>query len=432
MTLLGAVALVIAVVGIALRQHPIRAAALGLSAGVPASAGIAIGPVAVPVFVLVAALSIWTGTTRQRSGAGTATLLLAIFAAWSIVITAIGPWVFPDIPVLTPAKGIDDQVHAPSSLQYSLGNASQVVYLVAGLLAARFLCLTRTGLQALVVAAWTGTILSAARGVLRSLGRDGTAWVFDTLSVDYSSAQDERLRGVFAEPSELAAFSLAVAAFAGTRALSVQDRRARTGAAALFAIALCNLFASASGTAVAAGCAVFVILATSAARRFAASGGRDADVAALVLCVVTFAAVSVGGQLAAPLVGIVDEKLGSQSFDSRTAADEIGIRVFLDTWGLGAGLGSNRSSSFLVTLLSTTGAVGVAAFGSAVLLLVVRGSRSRSSAALSAGLLGLLVAKSVSAPDLSTPLLWLLIAASLQVDGALHCPPRTREFSTRM
>lgn len=414
MTLLGALAIALALSGVVLRRPALRAAALGVGAGVPASAGVTVGPVALNVFVSVAMVVACTAAPpRGARLRDPAVSLLVAFVCWAIVVTAIGPWVFSGIPVLTPGKGVDAQVHAPSALEYSIGNASQVVYLLAACAAARFLWRTGTAPVALLTAAWTGSALSALRGGLRTVGLDRTGWLFDTLPVDYSSDGDTRLRGVFAEPSELAAFSLAIMAFAAVSTARAPDAPRRTRSGALFALAAGDLLASASGTAVAAGCVVAATLVTSFAARFVASGGRHAGVVALTFLTVGFTAVGAGPQLVEPVVRIVEEKVGSQSFDSRTAADEIGLRVFGETMGLGAGLGSDRSSSFLVTLLATTGAVGAATFAAAVLSLLYRSARAPTATPVAAALLGLVVAKAVSAPDLATPLLWVLLAVSI-------------------
>lgn len=430
MTAVGGVALLLAVAGLVLRRPALCASALGFGAGVPATAGVSIGPVALSAFVVVALLL--AVAPAPRSGAPVQDVgvsLLIAFSCWALLVTAIGPWAFAGVPVLTPGKGVDDQVHAPSSLAYAIGNAAQVTYLLAGLAAARHLWRTGTAPLALSVAAWTGSALSAARGLLKAAGADVTAPFFDTLDISYSAPGDDRLRGIFSEPSELAAFSLAVVAYAAVRTARAEDARVRRWSFALFLLAATNLFASASGTAVVAGCVVAAILASSFAVRFFASGGRHAGPISVALLALVFIGTTSGPQLLEPLMRIVDDKIGSQSLDARSAADAIGLQVVRETSGIGAGLGSNRSSSFLVTLASSTGIVGLALFGGAVLSLLCRSSRLAAATPAAAGLLGLLVAKSVSAPDLATPLLWVLLATCVHHAAAREPePPQLRSL----
>jgi len=419
MTLLGGLAVACAVAGIVLRRPGLRAVALGFGAGVPASAGVVVGPVALSVFVVVAAV---VGCSPgPRIGArlqDAAVSLLVAFGVVALVVTAVAPWVFAGTPVLEPGKGVDLQVHAPASLTFTIGNAAQCVYLVTAVAAARFLWRTGTAPIALLVAAWTGTVLSAVRGVLRALALDRTAWLFDTLGSTYSGEGDTRLRGVFAEPSELAAFALAVVAFAAVRTVRRADGGHRTADRVLLVVAGGDLLASASGTAVVAGCLTAAALVAVFLVRFVRSGGVHAAPVALTILAVAFVTVAAGSDALTPAAEIVGDKLTSQSLDARSAADAIGMTVLTATSGFGAGLGSNRSSSFLVTLLSTTGVTGTVLFLAAVLGLVWRSARTATAAPAAAGLFGLLVAKTVSAPDLSTPLLWVLLGTCVQLGGA--------------
>jgi len=421
MTSLGLLALMCSAAAIALRRPRFHAAALGFAAGVPASAGFTVGAVSVPLFTTVALVT--TASFAISRGAALPPLrdvgcsLLVAFVCWSLVLTVVGPWAFSGLPVLEPRKGVDEQVHAPSALHFTVSHAAQAVYLVSAVLAGRFLWRSGTASLALSTAAWTGTVLSAARGVLRSRGLDRTAPIFDTLAVDYSSDRDTRLRGVFAEPSELATFSLAVLTFAAVSTLQAPTRRKRVSSAVLALLAMVNLLASGSGTAVAGGVVVTVGMSALIARRFVASHGRHTPAVVLMVLAISFVTVWFGPDLVEPVGRLVTDKLGSQSFNARSAADGIGLDVVARTRGLGAGLGSNRSSSFLVTLSSTTGVLGLALFAASIVAVVRAASVRRAAVPAAAGVLGMLVAKAVATPDLSTPLLWILIATCFDLAG---------------
>ena len=58
------------------------------------------------------------------------------------------------------------------------------------------------------------------------------------------------------------------------------------------------------------------------------------------------------------LNGILFDKLNSGSGINRTSADIFSWNLFLDTYGLGVGLGSHRTSSFLFNMLSNVGLFG--------------------------------------------------------------------------
>ena len=64
----------------------------------------------------------------------------------------------------------------------------------------------------------------------------------------------------------------------------------------------------------------------------------------------------------AVLTNVTVSKGESGSFINRTAADLYSLQLLLRTYGLGVGLGSNRSSSLLTTLISNVGVGGILAF----------------------------------------------------------------------
>jgi hypothetical protein len=428
MTVLGVALLLLGAVALLRRDPRCIAVALGAGAGLPATAGVSLGGISVNLFVLACVFAaVGWATTRTRTVTSAAVTFLVAFAVWSTAATLLGPWAFHGVPVLLPENGIDEQVKAPSALAVTVSNLAQPAFLWASMLAVLFLVRTGTARTALWTAAWTGVGGSLVRGLLKAVGADVTGPVLDTLDIDYSAPGDPRLRGVFAEPSELATFSLGVAVLAVVTVATTTGRR-RAWAAVLAVLAVAALLASASGTAVAASGIVLAGLLAVVLLRWVASQGRGTPWIVLSVIVVAIAALAAGERLLGPVLGIVDDKIGSQSYDSRTAADALGIRVLWDTWGLGAGLGSNRSSSFAVTLLSTVGIPGVLLFVCAIGAVTVGAVRHRRLIAPMAGLLALLVAKSIAAPDLSTPLLWLLVAATLPVvrtEAARHATSTT-------
>lgn len=78
-------------------------------------------------------------------------------------------------------------------------------------------------------------------------------------------------------------------------------------------------------------------------------------------------------------------KLDTQSGIERSSWNEYGLRAFFDSAMLGAGAGSVRASSFLVAVLATSGLIGaglMVAFITSLALNVMRGARSRETAAV--------------------------------------------------
>lgn len=108
-------------------------------------------------------------------------------------------------------------------------------------------------------------------------------------------------------------------------------------------------------------------------------------------------------------------KLHSQSGEARFYADSLALSTLKQTYGLGVGVGSLRSSSFLVGLAGTTGLHGLVLFLTFVtaLFLHLKQEASKEARAILFGLLGCIIGWALSVPDSAIPLFWLLAGAAL-------------------
>jgi hypothetical protein len=111
-----------------------------------------------------------------------------------------------------------------------------------------------------------------------------------------------------------------------------------------------------------------------------------------------------------PGAHLVALKLSSHSGAVRTTADSVNVRALWDSWGLGTGVGSTRSSSFLATFAACTGLPGLACLAAFLGVLIVRGARSPlpEIRAASLGVGGLTLGWLIAVPDLTLALVWLL------------------------
>ncbi len=114
------------------------------------------------------------------------------------------------------------------------------------------------------------------------------------------------------------------------------------------------------------------------------------------------------------------------SYEVRANADRMAWRIFLDTYGLGAGLGSHRCNSGFLTLLAGTGLLGTLAFAwlmAGVTRGPLAGTRdAEAGKALRWAVLGLLACHVAAVPDLQSLPLWtctgLLIGMRLAARAA--------------
>jgi len=108
---------------------------------------------------------------------------------------------------------------------------------------------------------------------------------------------------------------------------------------------------------------------------------------------------------------LIFDKLSSGSGAARLFADKTAMLNFADSYGLGVGVGSARASSFLTTLLATSGLIGFILFFAAVRSILRAVDRQHQNAAFSfaACASGILLGASLGVPDTTIPLLWILL-----------------------
>jgi hypothetical protein len=231
-----------------------------------------------------------------------------------------------------------------------------------------------------------------------------------------------RLNGPFLEPSALAYFFGGFLFYVWKR-----DRiRSTFWSVGLIGSTLACIFLAYSTTGYAI-LAVFIALATldllaNLLRRqwtVPRSGYYRLAIAALMLVAATGSVILVAEHwsgLERIFREAITEKAETESFQSRTGADLMAVRVLAQTWGLGLGLGSHKPNSLLLTLLSNLGIVGTAAFA-IFLWNILRRCPSEHAVAVNGHLMtsaplrffivGLLAAHSVSNPNLNEVVLWV-------------------------
>lgn len=113
---------------------------------------------------------------------------------------------------------------------------------------------------------------------------------------------------------------------------------------------------------------------------------------------------------------LVLSKSTSDSGMQRSAWNAQGWRNFLETWGLGVGLGTNRTSSFPLALLSNLGVPGVAFYLMFIVSVfgarqgIPRSYRNDIRSAAQIGCISLLVGSVLSGPSIDQTLLFYVLA----------------------
>lgn len=249
----------------------------------------------------------------------------------------------------------------------------------------------------------------------------------------------DRISSPFSEPSYGSAFFAATFAGFLAWALLSHTRSWTAGALALIsAVAMLNTVGSTGW--VAGTCALVVIVLWAAVRSVShrqrlKTGASLAMRLGVALCAVglVFAALwqSPSGKMFAATTQIfIINKTTDLKRNARYLSDVRALELTRQTHGLGTGLGSNRSSSFITSLLSNTGVPGALAFLGMVASLLWRYVRSPllsgpqyfASAALATAML----AVALSIPDLNLPFLWAFVFLAF-----VFCPgPPTGQSTT--
>ncbi len=308
--------------------------------------------------------------------------VFALLTLWICGAALLTPRLFEGATSVFSLSRSLDADGSMTPLHPTSGNISQVVYAIGGFAIA---CATSAfakragGYAALLSALVLATALDLGFAVLDLVtSATQTGFVMDlvhTANYAFLTSDDiggvKRISGSFSEASAFASFSLMLLGV--NFPLYVKRVRPRfTGPASAALAGLIALSTSSSGY---LGLFVFTagFLAYVAAVTLFAGRKRPATIAVAVLggglllgaCVVLFlpAVVDVARNV---LEQSLLNKATSDSAIERGSWNRQAWQVFLDTDGIGAGIGATRTSSYLLLLLSNLGAVGFVLFAALV------------------------------------------------------------------
>jgi hypothetical protein len=374
-----------------------------------------------------------TLTAIRPKDARLATLCLSAFAVYAIASAFTLPWIFEGIKVLSPRSGLDIQYLNPSTLRWSLSNAGQAGYMLMNFAVFLFLVLRVHGdrdhafthLLLLGIGLWLiGFALfqhisvlyfpNDAYNALYTLSHN------NPVSTSYP-VTTARTNSFFLEPSFFGGFAAALAILG----MNVHMYSGRTlplllalagGYAVLTSVSATGYVAFVAGVLVTGAFVVIRLLRTRASPPDRQAARRFPVVLVLLLCVgLLFWQEQTRLDQAELVRQQTLEKQNTGSFRVRLWADQFSLStVSEETYFLGAGLGSNRPSSFLAYLVSNMGLPGLISFLGFVFFLARACLRELDrlgpwALAVCAAFFTYLVAMFAALPDPSwPPYLWIL------------------------
>lgn len=326
---------------------------------------------------------------------------------------------------------------AYTPLAPNAGNFTQDMYLIVNAVftVAATIYLTRPGfdLRRLLDAYLVSGLMVVFISIWQFAGNTVGIWFptqFFLSNPGWAELSDEsigtliRINGPFSEPSALAAYLCGSVGCAGWLIFNGDKGRLPR---AMLICGLLTILLSTSTTGYAALAVmggmlgVAAVVAGTPALRKRVAAGLAALIALVCIGFVTIPAVAPG--VAAQIVTITNATLNKQqssSYEDRTAADRDSVNEMKESYYLGVGWGSNRSSSLIPGLCASVGAWGLAGFAwfiwniTASVRAAHRVARSPDLRLVmhgcAAAILGDLTADILSAPTISSPDFYLLIA----------------------
>jgi hypothetical protein len=357
---------------------------------------------------------------------------LVIFTMLAVASSLALPYVFEGMGVYSPRGGIDDQYRRLTPLHATASQIAQAGYLMLNaacilfFMQARFKDAVGVVHRTVIVATLIVVLFAFWQAVSLMTG------IYFPDSILYSAAGRSqgfeqtmegvrRINSTFPEASFLGTFLVSMLAYVSRYLLGAGGWRYWLLAGVIGVAALVSTSTSAYvGLGILGAAFIFWIVRSAVIYR------RVSKYALVFLSTVL---VAMGGVVylvnTNRVVSLIYDaalknKVQSESFLHRIAADSNALKILFDTGGLGVGLGSNRPSSFLAYLLSNVGLVGTLLFG-LFLHSLFKARRRRNlgenteghgalvRAASAWGLAFCLIGMCVAVPDISFPSFWVWV-----------------------
>jgi hypothetical protein len=343
---------------------------------------------------------------------------LLTFGAVAIIATLVLPIVFAGTPIYDPKFGLDDPSRYP--LHFGLNNVAQAVFVAWHIATAYAILFIRysalTTRRMYIFAFYLALLFIYAQSFCSLTGlpypdsalRNNPGYGIVELTTTFHGV---RCPGTFTEPSVAGAF--VVMYCVGFLAEYL------TGKGGFFRVILSLLaigMIASSGALVALVICLlaFAILHSPFRYPWYIKIRQMKRIALITFLVVTpvVLALVVSPSYREALIGLTVSKGETGSFANRTASDLYGLQLFVQTYGLGLGLGSNRVSSLLTTLLSCVGLLGTLAFGMFYFKLFA--NLPDEYAWLKWAAFALLLNMCIDISDVTIPILWIPIFLAIQ------------------
>jgi hypothetical protein len=295
---------------------------------------------------------------------------LLIFGAIAVASAFVLPVVFAGVPIYDVKIGIDDGLFIRPPLQFGLYNVTQAVYLALHIATAFALSSIKFSAEkvrkAYLLAFYIEVFFVFAESLCQLARIQFPLWLVlnnpgYSLWENSAEAYGTRVPGTFSEPSIAGAFLVLYCV-----GFLAQYLAGKGGSIRVILSLVASGMVASSSSLLALLLAPIALLVRYSPFRYPwyinlKQTKRIAWVFFLLVAPLMLVLLFSSGYREV-LTNVTVSKGESGSFINRTAADLYSLQLLLRTYGLGVGLGSNRSSGLLTTLISNVGFGGVLAF----------------------------------------------------------------------
>lgn len=353
-------------------------------------------------------------------------IVLGLFVLYSGITAITNPILFEGISVISPRGGIDSQVGNYSRLSFSTLNIGQSVYLILNFLLIVFVVQKINNTNNFKKIIYNYIYISVLLVVFFTVWQILNKWfgiyypseyLFSTLErgqVDQTMSGFFRINGPMREPSDLGTILVSFLTFS---LLSIKTNFKSKRFLVLTATIIPLIIVSTSSVGIGVAGIIFSVFFFKYLLKVVTQFKLDkkalyytlAILAILILVYINFQ------EEILEIISLATlKKTDTSSFKNRLAVDLFSFNVLLETYFLGAGLGSNRPSSFIVYIISNLGIIGLGLFIYIFYLIIEAYLKYRKHDTYLdvsfTTLIVCLIAKSIVGPDLSTEYFWVFFS----------------------
>ena len=348
---------------------------------------------------------------------------LIAFLGWAVLSSLVLPFIFEGISIFSPKEGIDEQYYYQSKLFWSMSNIAQDVYLLLNIINVFSFIqyVSNEENKKIVLKAF---LFSAYVAIFMVLYHSLSKFIqipfpegFLYSNPFYSQGFEQRVGGLFRANGTFSEPSLASTYLVGITCSFFTFKINNCTSFQQFLMFLMSFLALLVTTATTGYVTFFIIMSIlfmikffNIIYRFKVKIATLIKIVLLLFFTGLIFLIVINLDLLSSIESLTTSKNESDSFKHRIFSDLFAINIFLETYGFGVGLGSNRPSSYLTSLLSNLGVLGAGIMFYVIYVILQLTFKLRNNNEIRFFFLifiATFISQIFSIPDLTLPFFWL-------------------------